>query len=80
MGKGKPRHHPDKPQNNYGSFCPMCEEIPDKNGTRLHCEQFYSNMNDVRTCGGNRHNCVKVKYRRLASRSDIQKINRVGED
>lgn len=76
MGKGKPRHNPDKPQNKYGSFCPMVEEISGPDGIHLHCEcgGKYS-AQDVKVCKGNRHNCVKTYLHREASKSDVQKIN-----
>ena len=78
MGKGKPRHNPKKRQNTWGSFCPLCERIELPDGTViLHCELFFKGAKDTLTCKGNRHNCVKIKYKRLASRSDIQKINSV---
>lgn len=76
MGKGKPRHNPDKPQNKYGSFCPMVEEIPQPDGSMyLRCEHFGGNANDIKVCKGNRHNCVKTYLHREASKSDVQKIN-----
>jgi hypothetical protein len=65
MGKGKPRHNPDKKQNKYGSWCNYCD---DYNG-HLLCEQG----EDAKICKGNPHNCVKIKYHILASRSDKQK-------
>lgn len=77
MGKGKPRHNPDKPQNKYGSFCPMVEEIsqPD-DSIYLRCEfgGKYSSE-DIKVCEGNKHNCVKTFLHREASKSDAQKIN-----
>ena len=76
MGKGKPRHNPDKLQNKYGSFCPMVEEIyqPD-DSIYLRCEHFCGNANDIKVCKGNKHNCVKTFLHREASKSDAQKIN-----
>lgn len=74
MGKGKPRHNPDKPQNKYGSFCPMVEEIPQPDGSiYLHCE--CGSIEDIKVCKGNKHNCVKTFLHREASKSDAQKIN-----
>lgn len=35
-------------------------------------------INDINKCGGNPHNCYKVKYQILASRSDTQKNNNIG--
>ena len=69
MGKG-PRHDPDKRQNKMGDFCPYYEII----------DGFPSCEKARRTakCKGNPHNCIKVTYQILASRSDIQKNNGVG--
>lgn len=66
MGKGKSRHNPDKPQNKRGGFCPWYEEY---SSGYAACEGGYG---DVKTCGGNPHNCVKTYYHRLASRSNVQ--------
>lgn len=65
MGKNKPRHNPDKPQNRYGNWCPYAEE---HNDGSIICE------GDTKICKGNRHNCIKTKYHKLASRSNKQKI------
>ena len=65
----KPRHNPNKRQNRYGNFCPYYEETRTGSG-------FYTcevGVGDVEICKGNRHNCVKVKYKKLACRSDKQK-------
>jgi hypothetical protein len=67
MGKDKPRHNPDKPQNRYGDWCSYAEE---HNDGSIHCECSYG---DALICKGNRHNCIKVKYKKLACKSDIQK-------
>ena len=69
MSKGKPRHDPDKPQNKLGKFCSYYEGYNDT----YWCEHGW----DVTKCKGNPHNCVKVKYQILASRSDVQKNNGV---
>lgn len=66
MSKNKPRHNPDKPQNKYGDWCSYAEE---HNG-KLYCECGYG---DASVCKGNRHNCIKVTYKKLACRSDKQK-------
>lgn len=60
MSKGKPRHNPYKKQNNYGSICPYYETYD--NGTSS-CEAL---IGDTSICKGNRHNCIKVKYKKLA--------------
>lgn len=70
MGKGRSRHNPDKSQNKMGKFCSYYEY----NDKFQWCERGY----DVSKCKGNPHNCVKVMYQVLASRSDIQKNNGVG--
>ena len=69
MAKGKPRHIPEKKQNKLGGWCQMCDEVDGS----FKCE-IGRNAN---ICKGNPHNCSKVKYRILASRSDIQKENGV---
>ena len=71
MGKGKPRHNPDKPQNKYGKVC-KCY---------LHdggyfCPAYHKNMVDIiKICNLNPHNCSKVKYRLFASMSEEKKEN-----
>ena len=75
MGKGKPRHNPDKPANKRGGFCKAYEEFSDGS-----CNCSYPSPHSCKeasVCKGNPHNCIKTKYRRAASRSDIQKINGV---
>lgn len=71
MGKGKPRHNPDKPQNKYGSWCSACDEI---DGV-LYCEVPGYGKRAAKICKGNRHNCCKVEYANEARKSDIRKIN-----
>ncbi len=77
MGKGKPRHNPNKYQNKYGGRCPLFESFtPDsKNGaiSLVHCE--CGSIEDAKVCKGNKHNCVKTYLHREASKSDAQKIN-----
>lgn len=70
MGRGKPRHNPDKKQNKYGNWCDACEEV---NG-KLYCEAMHG-TNATKICKGNPHNCCKVKYHKEATKSDIRKIN-----
>lgn len=70
MSKNKPRHRPDKPQNLIGGSCSYYEEY---NGN-YWCEHGW----DVTKCKGNPHNCKKVEYQILASRSDKQKNDGVG--
>lgn len=60
MGKGKPRHNPDKPQNKYGGFCQWFEKYEDGSSS---CEALYG---DAKVCKGNPHNCIKCKYKKLA--------------
>lgn len=70
MSKGKPRHNPDKPQNKVGSQCSYYEGY----GRHHWCEL----ARNVTKCQGNPHNCCKVTYQILASRSDKQKNGGVG--
>lgn len=65
MSKGKPRHNPDKPQNKIGDTCYYYEGFKGE----YWCEHGY----DITKCQGNPHNCKKVQYQILASRSDKQK-------
>ena len=65
MSKGKPRHNPDKKQNNYGKFCSCCEEI---NG-KLYCEVGAPQHVVETVCKGNPHNCCKVTYRKWAGKN-----------
>ena len=69
MGKGKPRHDPNKSQNLRGGKCSYYEY----NNESPCCENSF--VADVSICKGNSHNCVKIKYKKLACRSDRQKNN-----
>ncbi len=62
MGKGKPRHNPDKPANKRGKHCPEYETMGDKCWCVAHPEIEGKKLK----CGGNRHNCVKVDYQKQA--------------
>lgn len=64
MSKGKPRKHPEKRQNRWGDKCWYFEELSQT------CELLVA---DTKICKGNRHNCVKIKYKILATRSNRQK-------
>ena len=68
--KGKSRHNPNKPQNRLGNICCYYEGFNDT----YWCEHGW----DTTKCKGKPHNCCKVKYQILASRSDVQKNNGVG--
>lgn len=67
MGKNKQRHNLNKPQNQYGNWCSYAEKLKDGS---LTCECGYG---DANICKGDRHNCIKTKYHKLASMSDRQK-------
>lgn len=73
MGKGKPRHNLDKPQNKLGKQCRFAEFIPSfpKDGQDVHiyCMAHYS----TEYCKGNPHICKKAWYRSQARRSDRRK-------
>lgn len=60
IGKGKPRHNPQKPQNRLGGICSYYEE--DLNGFG-RCE---ISKGQISVCEGNPHNCIKCKYKKLA--------------
>lgn len=62
IGKGKPRHNPNKPANLKGGFCGAYD------GITCHGGSCY----DIKKCNGNPHNCLKTLYARAASRSDKQ--------
>ena len=67
MGKGKPRHNPDKPQNKIGYWCQLYHETKDGG----HCPHYH--LGDAKVCNGNPHMCIKNWYRGLARLSDKQK-------
>lgn len=67
MGKGKPRHNPDKPQNNLGKLCKWAETYPHTD--YIYCERGYS----AYYCKGDPHKCNKAWFKSLARRSDKQK-------
>lgn len=70
MGKGKPRHNPDKRQNQMGTWCGFAEDIPMKDGSvYIRCELGY----DASFCKANPHKCKKAWYRSQARRSDRRK-------
>lgn len=64
MGKGKPRHNPDKKQNKKGNWCDCCEEIYG----HLNCEAGAPCHIVEEVCKGNPHNCCKVTYRKWAGK------------
>ena len=42
MGKRKPRHNPNKRQNQNGTLCSFAESIPRENNTNyIYCEAGY---------------------------------------
>lgn len=73
MGKGKPRHDPDKRQHHLETgttWCRFAERIPHKdNPDYIYCEAGY----DATFCKGNPHLCKKAWYRSQARRSDRRK-------
>lgn len=71
MGKGKPRHNPNKRANQRGGWCCWGEEI---NGL-LVCT--YEGTRGAAICKGNPHNCMKVSLRKFASLSNAQRDNGV---
>lgn len=67
MGKGKPRHNPDKPANKRGSNCSKYETMSDKCWCVTHPEIDGRKLK----CGGNRYNCVKVDYQKQAILNEL---------
>ena len=65
MGKGKPRWYPEKKQNKYGSVCRNLDCVGESNE---HCDLMPTM--DTKICKGNRHNCVKIKYKKLAIKQE----------
>jgi len=58
----KIRKYPDKKQNNYSEICPSYE------GTWCHEEEGHKVIGKNKLlCEGNKHNCIKQKYKKLAS-------------
>lgn len=69
MGKGKPRHDPNKRQH-HSNGCMFAERIPHKdNPDYVYCEAWH----DATFCKGNPHLCKKAWYRSQARRSDRRK-------
>jgi len=65
MGKGKPRHDPEKRANKYGRWCPYFETYYDG---KVGCEaslEIHNKVEDMK-CRGDRHSCVKVIYQKQA--------------
>ena len=65
MGKGKPRHNPYKYANDINPHCPCYEEL---NNGKSMCT---SNGPFNPKCGGNVHNCIKVRYQQLAIKREL---------
>ena len=69
MGKGRPRHNPDKYANRCGGdWTCNCYD-----GHTCHG----GDSDDLNKCKGNPHSCIKSFYARAASRSDKQKLDGV---
>lgn len=63
MGKGKPRHNPDKPEHLMGG------KYPYDDGTRWkECHYPWANK-----CDGNRYKCRKLCLQHVASLSEAKK-------
>jgi hypothetical protein len=63
MSRNKPRHNLNKKQNSYGGDGQCSYYDGTTSSGSIICE---AGMNHP-TCNGNRHNCVKEKYKLLAS-------------
>ena len=75
MGKGKPRHDPNKRANQRGSFCSHCETSGGINGDVMYC--IYDGTRAINICKGNPHNCMKVSLRKAAALKEVQRDNGV---
>lgn len=84
MGKGKPRHNPDKPQNQYGGDyeCEAFDEYHDGvefchqtewNHWNRYVEWWKRNNNGELECKGNRHKCNKMRLQWLASLTEKER-------
>lgn len=63
MGKNKPRHNPDKPQNHFAEHCPYDD------GTKWkECNNEWADK-----CDGNRYRCYKLYLQHLATLSEKKK-------
>lgn len=64
MGKGKPRHNPEKQQNKWSGDerCAYFDGYTPSGS--IICEGGVQ----LPKCNGNRHNCIKEKYRLLAAK------------
>lgn len=71
MGKGKPRHDPNKRANQRGGWCSHYDDI----GGKLTCN--YEGQRGCAICGGNPHNCIKVSLHKIAQLSENQRDNKV---
>ena len=84
----KNRHYPDKEQNNYGGdYC--CKQYDVRNDGREWChdegnsnwDEFIkwsqTDENGNLKCKGNRHNCLKMRQKWLASLSEKERNNNI---
>jgi len=63
MGKGKPRHNPEKPENRISGHCPYHD------GTRWNeCGWPWANK-----CNDDRHQCRKLYLQHLATLSEKER-------
>lgn len=69
MSKGKPRHDPNKPQNNKPLICPYYETYSWMPGV-ANCEGGETNAAYI--CKGNPHNCIKTYLHKEASKRGEQ--------
>jgi len=76
MGKGKPRHNPNKPANNWGGWCSACEEFneDDPETHYFHCDIGVPSHIVETVCKCNPHNCCKVAYRQWAGKGDANGV------
>lgn len=76
MGKGKPRHNPDKPQNTVGGDydCEFYDSYADgREFCHDHWNKWWKTEDGKLVCKGNPHTCLKMKHHYIASLSDKEK-------
>jgi hypothetical protein len=78
MGKFKPRHNPNKPQNTMGGDYD-CKYYDLHSDGHEFCHDHWNTWwktdeNNKLICKGNHHNCLKQRYKYLASLSEIKRL------
>ena len=67
MGKGKPRHNPEKPQNTWGKHCQHADDSKAGEHCDLVLDWGVTDDNGKLLCKGNRHYCLSQQLKFKAS-------------